>query len=145
MQQDSVTPAKQCAFHGTQKRRRRQIRVDVGNNNTVQKINWEKLAKILVAENRNLSNLLNKHMTKRTTPIRKYECKHCGERLLSLQPYMEHMCQHEKEFDLEQSYSEEHNITCEHCYQVGQCPVGNIATLPTSHQRTIQVYHGALV
>uniref|UniRef100_A0A8D8QLN7 C2H2-type domain-containing protein n=1 Tax=Cacopsylla melanoneura TaxID=428564 RepID=A0A8D8QLN7_9HEMI len=99
-------------------RARRQVRVDVMNNNTIQKINWEKLAKILVAENRNLSNLLDKHLPKKTTPMRKYECKHCGDRFPGLQPYVEHMIMHEKEFDMELSYPEEFNITCDHCYQI---------------------------
>ncbi|KAI5694758.1 hypothetical protein M8J75_004798 [Diaphorina citri] len=109
-------PAVACGCHAP--RVRRQLRIDVNNNNTIRKVNWEKLAKILVHENRNLSKLLDKYVTRRTTPIRKYECRHCGERLPDLQPYLEHMVQHEKEFELEQSYSEEFNITCNHCYQI---------------------------
>ncbi|KAL1450438.1 hypothetical protein WDU94_002804 [Cyamophila willieti] len=109
------TPAVVAAKGG---RARRQVRVDVMNNNTIQKINWEKLAKILVAENQNLSKLLDKHLPKKTTPVRKYECKHCGDRFPGLQPYIEHMIMHEKEFEMEQSYSEEFNITCDHCYQI---------------------------
>lgn len=90
------------------------------NNNTIRKVNWEKLAKILVAENRNLSKLLDKHMTTVTTPKRMYECQVCGDRFLSLQPYAEHVIHHEKELELEKSYSEEFNITCDHCYQVSE-------------------------